>query len=315
MVSAQNSPQKLSESTSSAFDPAEADVLIIGAGPAGIQAAIHAARKKVSVVLIGKVANSAMQGTHIENYFGVEGPADGGEILEKGVRQAQGFGCSIINENVTSAEHVGDLFRIVTETERKIEAKSVIIATGIARKKLGVPGEKDFFGKGVSYCASCDCNFYKGKTVVIVGGETEAAVSAELMTRYASKVYWVAQNIEASDVVTRKAKEADVEIIRDSVASIEGTAKVEKVVLTGGRTVVTDGVFIELGAKSSADLAMDMDVMPEMDDSIKVDQNCATSVKGVFACGDVTGRPWQVAKAVGQGAVAGTSAAEYARGV
>ncbi|MBQ6547437.1 MAG: FAD-dependent oxidoreductase, partial [Candidatus Methanomethylophilaceae archaeon] len=157
------------------------------------------------------------------------------------------------------------------------------------------------------------CNFYKGKTVVIVGDETEAAVSAELMTRYASKVYWVVGDIAASENVVRKARDAGVEMVDGKVESITGEAKVTKVVVSG-REIPTDGVFIELGAKSAADLAMDMDVMPEMDDSIKVDVNCATEVRGVFACGDITGKPWQVAKAVGQGAVAGIAAADYVKG-
>ena len=291
----------------------QTDVLIIGAGPAGIQAAIHAARKKVSVTMVGKPANSAMSGTHIENYFGVSGTVEGNTMLTIGLEQARSFGCKVLEENIISSSHEGDVFRLVTENDETIEAKAVIIATGISRKKLSVPGEKEFFGKGVSYCASCDCNFYKGKTVVIVGDETEAAVSAELMTRYASKVYWVVGDIAASENVVRKARDAGVEMVDGKVESITGEAKVTKVVVSG-REIPTDGVFIELGAKSAADLAMDMDVMPEMDDSIKVDVNCATEVRGVFACGDITGKPWQVAKAVGQGAVAGIAAADYVKG-
>ena len=173
-------------------------------------------------------------------------------------------------------------------------------------------GEKELFGKGVSYCASCDCNFYKGKVVAIVGDETEAAVSAELMTKYASKVYWVVGEIAASENVVRKAKDAGVEIIKGKVESIDGDGRVGSVTVSG-KEIPVDGVFIELGAKSAADLAMDMDVMPEMDDSIKVKEDCSTEVAGVFACGDITGKPWQVAKAVGQGAVAGISAADYVK--
>ena len=290
----------------------QVDVLIIGAGPAGIQAAIHSARKKVSVLLVGKPSNSAMSGTHIENYFGLEGTADGSGLLKTGLEQAKSFGCQVLEENITSSSRQGDLFVLTTENDETIEAKTVIIATGISRKKLGVPGEKELFGKGVSYCASCDCNFYKGKTVVIVGDETEAAVSAELMTRYASKVYWVVGDISASENVVKKAKDAGVEMVNGQVESINGDARVSSVTVSG-KGIATDGVFIELGAKSAVDLAMDMDVMPEMDDSIKVKEDCSTEVPGVFACGDVTGKPWQVAKAVGQGAVAGISAADYVK--
>lgn len=292
----------------------QTDVLIIGTGPAGIQAAIHAARKKVSVLMVGKPSNSAMSGTHIENYFGLSGTSDGNELLRTGLEQARSFGCSVLEENIVSSSREGDVFRLTTENDETVEAKAVIIATGISRKKLGVPGEKELFGKGVSYCASCDCNFYKGRTVVIVGDETEAAVSAELMTRYASKVYWVIGKVSASENVVKKAEDAGVEMVSGKVESINGDVRVTGVTVSG-KEIATDGVFIELGAKSAADLAMDMDVMPEMDDSIKVKDDCSTEVPGVFACGDVTGKPWQVAKAVGQGAVAGISAADYVKGV
>jgi len=292
----------------------QTDVLIIGAGPSGIQAAIHAARKKVSVLLVGKPSNSAMSGTHIENYFGLSGTVDGNELLSTGLDQARSFGCKVLEENLVSSSRDGNTFRLVTENDETIEARSVIIATGISRKKLGVPGEKELFGKGVSYCASCDCNFYKGKTVAIVGNETEAAVSAELMTKYASKVYWIVTEITASENVVKKARDAGVEMVDGKVESINGEGKVGSVTVSG-KEITVDGVFIELGAKSAADLAMDMDVMPEMDDSIKVKDDCSTEVAGVFACGDVTGKPWQVAKAVGQGAVAGISAADYVKGL
>lgn len=292
----------------------DADVLIIGAGPAGLQAAIHAVRKKVSVVLVGKPENSALAGAHIENYLGIPGKADGSGILKVGIGQAEGFGCRILRENVTSAVRNEGGFDIVTETDTAIRAKAVILATGISRVKLGVPGEKEFFGKGVSYCAACDGNFYKGKVVAIIGGETEAAASAELMTAYASKVYWVAKDVVASENMVRRSVAAGAELLRASAKAIKGEDKVTALELDDGTVLDLDGVFIELGARSSADLAMDMDVMPEMDDTIKVDASCFTGIEGVYACGDVTGKPWQMAKAVGQGAVAGTAAAEWVRG-
>ena len=291
------------------------DVAIIGAGPAGIQAAIHAVRKKVSVVLIGKMGNSAMADAHIENYFGIPGEVNGNLILKNGMSQIKIFGCTVMEKNIISASNVGSEFSLVTEDDEEIEAKAVIIATGVSRKGLNVPGEKSLYGKGVSYCAVCDCGFYRGKTVVIVGDETEAAVSAELMTRYASKVYWVFSTLAASRNIISKAENAGVEMINSVIKSITGSERVESVTLEDGRVLATDGVFIELGAKSSADIAMDLDVIPQTDDSIKVDDRCATEVPGVFACGDVTGKPWQVAKAVGQGCIAGLAAADYVKGM
>ena len=291
----------------------DADVVIIGSGPAGVQAAIHASRRKASVLVAGKAAASAAAGTEMDNYFGT-GRVSGDALIAEGVRQAESTGAVFLGQNVISASREGDAFRLGLEDGTVVTARSVIIATGISRKKLGIPGEKELFGKGVSYCAVCDCNFYRGRRAVIVGNESEAAVSAEMMTGYASETSWVAWDVQANPALVAKAEAAGVRMYRSKPKAIMGEGKVESLELEDGTLIPTDGVFIELGARSSADLAMDLDVMPEMDDTIKVDCDCATGVPGVYACGDVTGRPWQVAKAVGQGCVAGTNAAAYAKG-
>ena len=291
----------------------DADILIIGSGPAGIQAAIHASRRKVSVVVAGKPAASAAAGTEMDNYFGT-GRVSGDRLIEEGISQAESTGAVFLGQNVISSSKAGDSFRFVLEDGTDVVSKAVVIATGISRRKLGIPGEKELFGKGVSYCAVCDCNFYRGRRAVIVGNESEAAVSAEMMTGYASETSWVAWDMQANPTLVSKAEAAGVRFHRSKPKAILGDAKVEALELEDGTVIPTDGVFIELGAKSAADIAMDLDVMPEMDDTIKVGADCATEVPGVFACGDVTGRPWQVAKAVGQGCVAGTNAANYVKG-
>ncbi len=291
-----------------------ADVVIIGAGPAGIQAAIHAARKKVQTVLIGKVRNSAMHGIELENYFGFSGVRSGTDILNDSLEQAKSFGCRFMDMNVLSLSREGDLFKVRLEDGSEICARALVMATGMTRTKLGVPGERAFAnGKGVSYCATCDCNFYKQKVVALVGGQAEAVADAEFMTRYASKVYLISPAFDTSPALLDAAEKAGVVRIEASVTEIVGDEKVRSVKLSDGSSVDLDGVFIELGGKSSADLAMEIDLFPEMDDTIKIDRSGRTSVEGVFACGDVTGKPLQVAKAVGEGAVAGLSAAEYAR--
>ena len=294
----------------------DADVVIIGAGPAGIQAAIHAARKKAVTVLVGKTGNSAMHGTELENYFGLQKVQSGTDVLSNGIEQAKSFGCTVFDMNVMSLSKEGDLFKASLEDGSIVSARALIIATGIARVRLGVPGEREFAnGKGVSYCATCDCNFYRQKTVALVGGQAEAVSDAEFMTRYASKVYLISPEFDTSPVLLEAAEKAGVIMIDAAVTEILGEGKVNAVKLSNGKTVELDGVFIELGGKSSADLAMEVDLMPEIDDTLKVDRNCATSVPGVFACGDITGKPWQVAKAVGEGCIAGLSAVEYAKKV
>ncbi|MCQ2085962.1 MAG: NAD(P)/FAD-dependent oxidoreductase [archaeon] len=293
----------------------QTDIAIIGAGPSGIQASIHIARRMIDTTVIGKPSASAIQNANIENYFGFFGEVKGGDILNASIRQATSFGAKFVNSNVISCKHNQGIFKLATEDDIIIESKAIIIAAGISRKKLDVPGEKRLFGKGVSYCASCDCNFYKGKTVAIVGDDTESSISAELMTHYARKVYWIANDVKASQTTVDKAVSSGVVIINGKVESIEGDKKVSFINISNGSAIPVDGVFIELGAKSAANIAMDVGVMPKIDDTIAVDQNCFTGVKGVFACGDVTGRPWQVAKAVGQGAIAGIAASDFIKSI
>ena len=292
-----------------------ADVAIIGCGPAGLQAGIHSSRRKADTVIIGKMKNSALYSANVENYFGVPGRTEGAELLKKGLEQALSFGCRHIDMNVTSAAKDGSGFKITVESGEEIFCKAVVIATGISRMKLGIPGEKEFSGRGVSYCAECDCNFYKGLSVAVIGDEAEAGVSAELMAKYASAVYWVSENISADKYIIDKASAAGVKIISGKPKEIRGKENVESLLLENGREIKADGVFIALGGRSSSDLAMGLGVMPELNDTIKINERYETSVAGVFACGDITGEPWQLAKAVGDGAAAGHNAAGLARGM
>lgn len=292
----------------------ETDIVIIGCGPAGLQAGIHSSRKKADTVILGKMHNSALYAAHIENYFGVAGKTDGSDLLKNGLDQALSFGCGYMSQNVLAAVPDGKGFRVTIESGEDIRCKAIILAMGISRAKLNIPGEKEYLGKGVSYCAECDCNFYKGRKVAVIGNESQAAASAELMTKYASEVYWLTEMPSSHDELLKKAVDAGVIIVKDSPKEIKGKEYVETVVLNSGNELSVDGIFIELGGRSSSDIAMDLGIMPEADDSVKTDNKCMTSVEGVFACGDLTGKPWQLAKAVGEGATAGLSAAEYSRG-
>jgi thioredoxin reductase (NADPH) len=291
-----------------------ANVVIIGCGPAGLQAGIHSSRKKADTVIVGKMRNSALYGAHVENYFGVSGKVDGTDMLKKGLEQAKSFGCRHMDLNVTQAVKDGDVFKITVESGEEITCKAVVIATGVSRGKLNVPGEKEFFGKGVSYCAECDCNFYKGLKVAIVGDESQAAASAELMTKYASEVYWISKGVSADRNLVAGAEKAGVKMIAGKPKEIAGDSAVRSLLMEDGKRIDVDGVFIEIGGRSSTNLAMDLGVMPELDDTIKINNKCETSVAGVYACGDITGEPWQLAKAVGEGAVAGLNAAVMAKG-
>lgn len=293
----------------------DCDVAVIGAGPAGLQAAIQAARKKALTVVVGKASGSALTGTTISNYLGT-GIVKGEDLLKEGRFQVSVAGAVLMEANVVSASVRDGMFVLGLENGEEISARSVVLATGISRRSLGIPGEKELFGKGVSYCAVCDCNFYKGRRVAVIGNDSEAAVSAELMTGYASETHWVRWEEGADARLVSKALDAGAVEHRFRPVSVTAGAdgRVSSLVLEDGTALQVDGVFIELGARSSADLAMDLGAMPEIDDTLRAGADCSTAVPGLYACGDITGRPWQVAKAVGQGCVAGMAAADHARG-
>ena len=156
------------------------DVAIIGCGPSGLQAAIHAARKKVKVVVLGKHHNSALIKAKVENVFGISS-SEGRTLLEVGMEQAKQFGAEIMAEDVMDLNREGDSFVMSTEKMNTVRAKIIILAPGISRVKLNVPGEKEFHGLGVSYCAACDSHFFKKKTVVVVGDGSMAAAGALLL--------------------------------------------------------------------------------------------------------------------------------------
>jgi thioredoxin reductase (NADPH) len=289
------------------------DVIIVGCGPAGLQAAIHASRKKVKVAVIGRTENSGLVRAEVENYLGIE-RMSGKEILAKGLEQARRFGAELFEQDVMKMEAKEEWFTVVTDHDFDFSAKALVLAPGISRKKLNAPGERELLGRGVSYCASCDCNFFKDRPVAVVGDESTAASAALLLNEYASKVYWVSKNLSVAEQLMSKVKATQTEIVSPaSVARIVGEDAVESLELNDGRKLEVEGVFIELGARGSADLALDLDIIPDPSGIIEVNASMETSRKGVYACGDVTGRLWQLARAVGQGCIAGTNAALFAR--
>lgn len=289
------------------------DVVIIGCGPAGLQASIHAARKKVTVAVIGRTEGSGLNRAEVENYFGID-VMGGKELLAKGMEQAKRFGAEIFEQDVMKLEKKDDVFIAITDHDMEFKSKALVLAPGISRKKLNAPGEKELLGRGVSYCASCDCNFFRGRTVAVVGDESTAASSALLLTEYASVVYWISKNLNVATQLMAKVKASKVEIISPaSVARITGDEVVKGLELNDGRKLAVDGVFIELGAKGSADLALDLNIIPDPTGTIEVNADMETRERGLFACGDVTGQPWQLARAVGQGCIAGTNAAKLVR--
>lgn len=291
------------------------EVLIVGAGPAGLQAALHAVRKKVSVLVLGRPENSSIVGAHVENYLGVAGVVSGHDLLAVGLAQVKKFGAELLAEDVLHLTQEGEVFLVRTES-RVIRAVSVILATGTSRKKLKVPGEKELAGRGVSYCVDCDANFFRNAKVAVVGDGSAAVDGALTLTGYASEVNLVSRGLQVSDELAGKLAASSVQVLSGNwVKEISGETAVTGIVLEDGRVVAVEGVFIELGAKGAMELAVNIGVQMDTETftHIAVDHNQATNIPGVFAAGDITGHPYQMAKAVGEGCVAGLEAANYAR--
>ena len=290
------------------------DVVILGTGPAGLQAAIHAARKKVSVLVLGKESRSSIFHHHIENYCCVFNTT-GEDIINTGRQQAAGFGAELADEDVLAIAADGRRFKITLEGGAVVSAGAVVIATGTARKKLGVPGEKELFGRGVSYCVECDCNFYKGADVAVVGNGSAAASGALTLLAYARTVHLVCETLDVTPALASDLRKSAVVLHENrKVKEISGRDGVEGIVLDDGSRLAVQGVFIELGARGVMELAGHLGVqLDEEMKHIQTNKKMQTNVSGIYAAGDITGPPWQVAKAVGEGCVAGLEAADYAK--
>ena len=290
------------------------DVVILGTGPAGLQAAIHAARRKASVLVLGKVGKSSIFHAHVENFCCIFN-LTGEEMLEAGQRQAVEFGARFLEEDIVEVVPEGTLFRVTAESGTEFEAKSLVIATGTTRNRLGVPGEKELLGRGVGYCVDCDANFYRDEAVAVVGEASAAASGALTLLDYASEVHLICRRLDVSAALEKRLRESAVQVHEGvRVTGIDGDTAVEGVTLEDGTVIPVSGVFIELGAKGLLQIATAFGVL--LDDEMKyirTDKQMKTNVPGVFAAGDICGPPWQMAKAVGEGCVAGIGAAEYAR--
>ena len=296
------------------------DLVIIGAGPAGLTAGIYAARAKMNVLLLEKAVpgGQVLITDWIENYPGFPEGISGYDLSEKMKVQAEQLDLNIQTAEVHSLELSGDV-KTIHLKESTITTKTLIIASGASPKQLGI-GEDKFFGKGVSFCATCDGPFYKDKTVVAVGGGDTAVQESIFLTKFAKKVYLVHRRDElrAAKILQERAFENDkIEMVWDTVATgIEGFFGVEGVqvknVKTGEASVLkADGCFIWVGILPNADF-LSSDIETDEYGFIKTNVNMQTSVPGVFAAGDVRETPLrQIATAVGDAAIAAVSAEHY----
>ncbi|MCS7102477.1 MAG: thioredoxin-disulfide reductase [Candidatus Korarchaeum sp.] len=290
----------------------EQDVVIVGGGPGGLTAAIYLARYGFRTLVIERSAPGGKVNVNpiIENYPGFES-VSGEELARKMHMHALKYGASILSpEEVIKLDLKSELKRIHTRSGREFLAKAVIVATGAEERKLRVPGEEELFGKGVSYCAVCDGPFFKGKRVIVVGGGNAAVTSALHLSRIAREVTLVHRraSMRAERALVDKLKAAaNVKLRLNSLLiRIVGSSKVEGAILkdldSGEESLVeVDGIFIFVGVEPRSDLAREAGVEVDERGFIRVDCWQRTNLAGVYAVGDVTGEPMQIAKAVGDG--------------
>ena len=277
------------------------DAAIIGTGPAGVSAALNLKIHNKNFIWIGSknLSDKITKAERISNYPGFIN-ATGEELNRAFKAQIDAMGIEITEGMVNAVYDMGDHYALNLGADF-CEAKTVILTTGVVMKNV-LPGEAERVGRGVSYCATCDGALYKGKTVAVVSTSARFEHEVKYLAELAEKVYFLPSYKDPGFIAE------NVETVTARAAAIEGDKKPFTVKLTGGESLTADGVFF---LRDSISLAALLPGLKEEDGHIAVDRNMAASLKGVFAAGDCTGRPYQYAKAVGEGNVAAHSVIEY----
>ena len=300
------------------------DIIIIGGGPAGLTASIYALRARKSVLLIEKmvVGGQVTQTNEIENYPGFE-KITGPELSMKMFEQAEKLGLQTVFSDVKTLSLVGDV-KTVETFDGTFEAKTVILAMGAVARQLDIDSEREYMGRGVSYCATCDGNFYRDKIVAVVGGGNSSVGEAIYLSNIAKKVYLIhrRESFRANESDLQKVRalaegeNAKIEILTNTtVKDIEGNGKVESIILTNlsektEKEVAVDGVFVAIGRRPDTAILQDVITLDESG-YILTDEEMHTNVAGVFAAGDVRKKGLkQIVTACSDGAIAATEAIE-----
>lgn len=296
------------------------DLIIIGGGPAGLTAGIYASRRNLKNLIITKdIGGQASTTNWVENYPGYD-KVGGFELMQKFQKQAESFGSQFKYEEVATVTKVAEKFLIKTVAGNNYEALALILAFGKTPSNLNVPGEKEFAGRGVSYCATCDGPLYKNKTVAIVGGGNAALESAEYLSQICKKVYLIHRRNEfrGEEVLIQRVKSiANVELLLEKIVTkISGDKFVQKIEIEDVKSqnkqeLAVDGVFVEIGHTVDATPIREIVKINEANE-IVVDLECQTNETGIFAAGDVTSLKYkQIVISAGEGAKAALSAYKY----
>lgn len=282
------------------MDNTKIDIIIVGTGPAGIEAAITAKLRNKHILLIGSknMSGKISKSEKIENYLGIPN-IQGKELNQRFYKHLEEMKIEIVDNKVNAIYTMEKYFRV--QTDKNIyNATSVILATGV---DFGRPylGEEKYLGRGVSYCATCDGNLFRDKIVAIIGASSKEEKEANYLKTICSKVLYFPQYIETNEL------DKDIEIIREFPKEICGDQKVRKLI-TNKNEYNVDGLFILRDAISPKNLVPGLEMN---ENEVIVNRKMETNLPGLFACGDITGRPYQISKSIGEGNVAALNAVEY----
>lgn len=289
------------------------DVIIIGAGPAGLCAGIYLARYKLKTLIIDSMPGGLAKDAHkVENYPGFES-ITGLDLMEKIKNHTLKSGAEIEYDNVIDINKQNDKF-VVKTNSNEFYSDYLIIATGSKRKKLGIPGEDKLYGRGISYCATCDAAFFKNKEVAVIGGANAAVMASVLLSKYASKVYLIYRKdkLRAEPVwVDRIIGNDKIQVMYNTnVKQAMGENKLTAIELDNGNEIDVSGLFIEIGSMPSVDMARRLGVKLDNKDRIIVAEDLQTNVQRVYAAGDITTGSngfQQIVTAMSEGSIAAYS--------
>ncbi|NCD00644.1 FAD-binding protein [bacterium] len=294
------------------------DVIIIGAGPAGMTAGIYTARREMKTLILSKeIGGQLVWASEIENYPGFKN-IEAFDLIMKMQSQVKSLGVEIKQKEVVKIEKKGEIFSIYSKDDI-FKAKTVILSLGLFPRVLGIKGEKEFTGKGISYCANCDGPFYKNKEVAVVGGGNSGVDAAEVLSKIAKKVYLIhrGEKLKAFESLVKKVEEREnIEIIlNNSPKEFIGEEKLSKIILKdkdeNTKELIIDGVFIEIGRVANTTLVQGF-VDRNQAGEILVNNLCETKTPGMFAAGDVTQNEFkQISVASGQSTTAALAAYKY----
>ena len=279
------------------------DAIVIGAGPAGISASIYIKRANKNVLVLYSGESELEKAEKIDNYYGFVNGISGRKLYENGILQAKNLGIDVLEKEVVDIEILENFEYIVKSSNEAFVAKVIIIATGNKKIIPNIVGVKEFEGKGISFCAICDGFFYKGKKVAVIGDGNFAVSEAQDL-----------ENITNDIVVLTNGRDVrlgnEFEVDTREIKEIGGNEKVEFIEFEDGKKINVDGIFIAQGVAGGINFAKKLGIITK-EDNIVVNENLETNIKGIFACGNLTGGLFQVSKAVYEGAKAGLEAVKY----